>query len=313
MDGDFFTQLKAFKMSARVAESRVSAFMRLQADNRPPSAMPAPPHLCVPPSAGARGGVCPPLRGANAERLVAEHGVAGGSTPSDTLRGRLSAKNFYHYYWEDFYQTTIDGRARFVHSLYFECFDGTCPSLEYWFQCSTAAAGIVRADNEALYEQCFADLPAREFDEEQRFVRGHVVLHIHFAGSTADPDFDRILHVNARFAVEQHEKHAKNMSPRTGFAIDGEGKCLTGGRKRTRMIMQPPWEWKLPEGESQTGGGCYMQYPVAGGEECYIPPLAEASQLHELLCHCDDVRLTARLPGSQPEPMMHDALGQPEP
>ena len=138
-------------------------------------------------------------------------------------------------------------------------------------------------------------MPAHEFapaSEGGGFLRGHFVVHIHYAGSDAAPDFDHVIHVNARFAVNVDAKHAKrNPCPRFGLSIDGEGVCLTGGVKADKMRRRPPWAWRHQD----------KQYPALVTESGapidrreFLPPYLPASSMHTLLFYMEEVRSDVR-------------------
>ena len=91
--------------------------------------------------------------------------------------------------WRDFAAMVGAGQARLKLAYYFCCFSGEGPSREFWFE-------FARDKN---FEQA---LPAHEI-MDGRLVRGHVVVHVHFAGTDAERDFCRIEHVNVRLAVDK--------------------------------------------------------------------------------------------------------------
>ena len=190
---------------------------------------------------------------------------------------------------------------------------GNGPSREFWFQCNADANTDVdggRAD--------FVGMPAYEFHADGTLVRGHVVVHVHYAGTGDAPDFTRIEHVNVRFALSISEATAKGVpckkrspsAPALAFAIDGEGTCLTGGTKPTRMCMIPPWEWQAEEAasaepEPNPVGGSRLRYPefrLPSAEEApklyatgghlkpFIRPFADAAELYAVLSYAESVR-----------------------
>ena len=123
------------------------------------------------------------------------------------------------------------GHARLAHAQYFKCFGkpGT-PSREFWFQCNSQGSGNASDDAK------FRDLPPHEI-KDGRFVRGHVVIHVHYAGTHAPyaPDFERITSVNIRFAHKHVAAPSTRVSERMTIANDRT--TLTGGTKPTQMVM----------------------------------------------------------------------------
>ena len=177
---------------------------------------------------------------ASTEQTVGQDRAALTATDmkGDALRGRRSGPNMHHH-WRTFFEMLRDGQARLAFCSYFECFGGDgCPSRELWFQCNAHETPSDDDDDDA-YEAHFAGLPAHEMDADGRFVSGLVILHVHYAGTSADPDYTRILHVNARMAVDVTARHAKNPCARFGFAIDGEGAPLPTTKLRTWLAMPP--------------------------------------------------------------------------
>ena len=203
------------------------------------------------------------------------------------------------------------------------CNLGNGPSREFWFQVNADA------DPDSGHAD-FDDLPAYQFRADGSLVRGHVVVHVHYAGTGAAPDFTRIEHANVRFALSRsaasaagvHLKEFSSSAPALAFAIDGEGVRLTGGTKPTRMCMTPPWEWQAEEGmagmgaaspepqpEPEREGGSRSRYPAfrlptaaeapalhaSGGHLApYIRPFAEAAELYDVLSYAESVRRERR-------------------
>ena len=83
-------------------------------------------------------------------------------------------------------------------------------------------------------------------------MRGHVVVHVHYAGTGAAPDFTRIEHANVRFALSTavasaagvRLKEFSRSAPALAFAIDGEGSDDDGAVRGRRKgpNMRPHWK-----------------------------------------------------------------------
>ena len=78
--------------------------------------------------------------------------------------------------WDSFVRRHADKQTKPVFFKWFDCFGENGPSREYWFQ----------VDDDRLFD-CTDTAP-------------FVVVHVHFMGSTAKPDFDKIQSVNARWS-----------------------------------------------------------------------------------------------------------------
>ena len=179
---------------------------------------------------------------------------------------------------------------------YFLCFGEDGPSREYWFLC---------ARDQNLHGLPDVELGPREHPYTPGpLVRGHVVLHVHYYGTGAEPDFSRIEHVNVRFAADTpapapgqpDRRHC--YSSAMDMSLQRKGTCLTGGANDTKMCMIPPWEW---DAAADAGFGDSQTYPAYRLDPSYAamydlgqafsPPLAAAPALHAVLHAAEQVRL----------------------
>ena len=108
--------------------------------------------------------------------------------------------------WDALWAAWGNHKVQALFARYFCCFGLEGPSREYWLS-------VVGAPANTLY----------------------IVLHIHFAGNAAYPDFERIVHVNARFSALDEviwpHLQLKSVSTHMGHRIANNGTNLTGGSR----------------------------------------------------------------------------------